>query len=311
MAYVYTDQHRDGRESLGNSGKGKPSGTVAMVAGHNFGGSGGISGEEGRRLLLDTNNQTRIAGEMRDETRRGMGTTRTATGNWNSLSPTSSQQHQHQFVISSGDMTDRSVGGGAGSSSASLQSVAFPNAFEMYPGLSSSASGSESASDEEEFEEEERIIPIPKPKPKKQQRHHQHHSQMANNALHQHPPTSAAEALMRLPSSTIGGGESSEAARSAHLPHHSRQRGGSNSNQVVFLVEPPLPLASSTRVTGPYFDSNKTTLHISTKAGQNVILDCAVILLQGRTVSSLSLCALHTYPIVYRLVLLSILLVGY
>ncbi len=293
MGYVYTDQHRDGRESLGNSGKGKPSGTVAMVAGHNFGGGGGgISGEEGRRLLLDSNNQTRIAGEMRDETRRGMGTTRMATGNWNSLSPTSSQQHQ--FVISSGDMTDRSVGGGVGASSASLQSVAFPNAFEMYPGLSSSVSASESASDEEEFEEEERII-IPKPKPTKQQRHHQHHSQMANNALHQHPPTSAAEALMRLPSSTMGGGGgSSEATRSAHLPHHSRQRGGSNSNQVVFLVEPPLPLASSTRVTGPYFDSNKTTLHISAKAGQNVILDCAVILLQGRTVSSLSLRALHT-----------------
>lgn len=51
---------------------------------------------------------------------------------------------------------------------------------------------------------------------------------------------------------------------------------------------PPMSLASSsTRITGPYFESNKTTVHLTARAGQTVLLDCAVILLQGRTVRHL------------------------
>lgn len=57
-------------------------------------------------------------------------------------------------------------------------------------------------------------------------------------------------------------------------------------------VEPPVSLAvssssssSSSRNSGPYFESNKTTISVSAREGQTVMLDCAVALLQGRTVS--------------------------
>ncbi|CAG7820255.1 unnamed protein product [Allacma fusca] len=47
----------------------------------------------------------------------------------------------------------------------------------------------------------------------------------------------------------------------------------------------PLYLPSSSRIVGPYFETNRTTVTIAARAGQTVLLDCSVALLQGRTVS--------------------------
>lgn len=55
----------------------------------------------------------------------------------------------------------------------------------------------------------------------------------------------------------------------------------------IFGEMPPVPLAITNRVTGPYFESNQNTLHVSAKAGDSVVLECIVIMLQGRTVSSM------------------------
>ncbi|CAL8106312.1 unnamed protein product [Orchesella dallaii] len=56
---------------------------------------------------------------------------------------------------------------------------------------------------------------------------------------------------------------------------------------ISIMVQPPISIAYSTRVTGPYFESesNRTMIHITARAGRTVMMDCAVILLQGRTVS--------------------------
>lgn len=57
------------------------------------------------------------------------------------------------------------------------------------------------------------------------------------------------------------------------------------------VVEPPVSLAvsssssSSSRNSGPYFETNKTTINVSAREGETVMLDCAVALLQGRVVS--------------------------
>lgn len=54
------------------------------------------------------------------------------------------------------------------------------------------------------------------------------------------------------------------------------------------IVAEPLQLSSSSRVIGPYFESNRTSTSVTARAGQMVLFDCAVVLLQGRTVSFFS-----------------------
>lgn len=85
--------------------------------------------------------------------------------------------------------------------------------------------------------------------------------------------------------------------------HDSEQSPRSNINKVkekglsnhqrkspLMEVEPPVSLAvsssssSSAKNQGPYFESNKTTINVSAREGQTVLLDCTVILLQGRMV---------------------------
>lgn len=51
-----------------------------------------------------------------------------------------------------------------------------------------------------------------------------------------------------------------------------------------FDFKQSVPQSSSSRNVGPYFDVNQTTIEVYAKLGQNVVLDCNVILLQGRTV---------------------------
>jgi hypothetical protein len=63
-----------------------------------------------------------------------------------------------------------------------------------------------------------------------------------------------------------------------------------SADEFEFQMEPPDPpvslaSSSSSRVTGPYFESNKTIVHLTARAGQTVLFDCTVVLLQGRTVS--------------------------
>lgn len=63
-------------------------------------------------------------------------------------------------------------------------------------------------------------------------------------------------------------------------------RRGRRSNGLLLADDPsePLQLPSSSRVIGPYFESNRTSITVSARAGQTVMFDCAVVLLQGRTV---------------------------
>ena len=46
----------------------------------------------------------------------------------------------------------------------------------------------------------------------------------------------------------------------------------------------PLFLPSSTRIIGPYFESNSTIVYVTARAGEKVMFNCDVALLQGRTV---------------------------
>ena len=46
----------------------------------------------------------------------------------------------------------------------------------------------------------------------------------------------------------------------------------------------PLFLPSSSRIIGPYFESNRTTVYVTARAGEKVMFNCDVALLQGRTV---------------------------
>lgn len=50
----------------------------------------------------------------------------------------------------------------------------------------------------------------------------------------------------------------------------------------------PLSLPSASRNVGPYFESNKTSISVSARAGTTVMFDCPVALLQGRTVRAMA-----------------------
>jgi len=62
-----------------------------------------------------------------------------------------------------------------------------------------------------------------------------------------------------------------------------------SADESQYQMEPPDPpismASSSSRNTGPYFESNRTVVHMTARAGQTVLFDCTVVLLQGRTVS--------------------------
>jgi len=55
---------------------------------------------------------------------------------------------------------------------------------------------------------------------------------------------------------------------------------GSSSEDVL----EPMQLPSASRIVGPYFESNRTSISVSARAGATVMFDCPVALLQGRTV---------------------------
>lgn len=71
-----------------------------------------------------------------------------------------------------------------------------------------------------------------------------------------------------------------------------------SSTNGLFAIYEDLPeplqqqqLSSSSRIVGPYFETNQTSHNISARSGQTVMFDCEVVLLQGsgRTVSKVLL----------------------
>lgn len=205
--------------------------------------------------------------------------TGTIPGNWNSLSPTLSFQMSTMSRSTSSGGGGISTGYGYGSSSSTT------HYFPPAPSSSAAAAVVETTATAHET-----LGPLPISTSTK---HHHgffgHGISTTSQSFHFHGGVGR-DKLAEIGSSSHPhthqpGGGSSVGGRS-HGASQSKRKG--ESKLITSFVEPPVPLAavaSSSRVTGPYFESNRTTIHMTARAGQTVLLDCAVILLQGRTVS--------------------------